>query len=244
MIAILTSSLGGYYKAEGKRIPTPFSNQNGLADQLRKHWKAHARVLFLPAWPDAPEQNDENRARLAQSFAMSGLDVSVLERCDSRNPELARDCGAYDVIILGGGHVPTQNQFHKEICLKQQLAAFQGLLIAWSAGSMNCAETVYALPEVEGEGTDPNYRRFMPGLGITKRMILPHYQNVKNDIVDGLRVMEDMAYPDSFGRAFYALPDGSYLLSTDGREEIHGEAYRISDGTIRKLCEENQVRML
>ena len=33
---------------------------------------------------------------------------------------------------------------------------------------MNCAETVYAQPELEGESMDPEYQRFLPGFGITK----------------------------------------------------------------------------
>ncbi len=244
MIVILTSSLGGFYKVDGKRIPTPFSERNGLAGQLRTYWKENARALFLPASPEALERNDATGDCLRMSFALSGLRVSVLDLCDSRNMKLAEECGSYDVVILGGGHVPTQNQFHRQIRLKQSLENFQGLLIAWSAGSMNCAETVYALPEEEGEGVDPNYRRYLPGLGLTKRMIIPHYQDTKDDVVDGLRVMEDMAYPDSFGRTFYALPDGSYILSADGQESVYGEAYRIQNGIIRKINEENRTLVL
>ena len=139
---------------------------------------------------------------------------------------------------------PPKTNSIDQIRLKQSLENYQGLLIAWSAGSMNCAETVYALPEEEGEGVDPNYRRYLPGLGLTKHIIIPHYQDTKHDVVDGLRVMEDMAYPDSFGRTFYALPDGSYILSADGQEAVYGEAYRIQNGIIRKINEENRTLVL
>ena len=44
------------------------------------------------------------------------------------------------MLIFPGGHVPTQNAFYHRL----RLRAFSGLVIAWSAGSMNCAETVYA----------------------------------------------------------------------------------------------------
>ena len=70
---------------------------------------------------------------------------------------------------------------------------------------MNCAETVYAQPEEEGEAVDPAYERFLPGLGLTQKMILPHYQAIRDDVLDGLCVMEDIAYPDSMGRQFYLL---------------------------------------
>ena len=61
-------------------------------------------------------------------------------------------------------------------------------------------------------------------------MIIPHYQDVKNDIVDGLRVMEDITYPDSMGKEFLALNDGSFLVSVDGEESVYGEAFIIKDG--------------
>ncbi len=56
-----------------------------------------------------------------------------------------------DVILLGGGHVPTQNAFMERIGLKERLRKYEGLIIGWSAGSMNCAEIVYAAPKLEGE---------------------------------------------------------------------------------------------
>ena len=105
-----------------------------------------------------------------------------------------------------------------------------------SAGTMNCAELVYAQPEMPGEASDPSFRRFIQGLGLTDCNILPHYQAVKDDYVDGLRLMEDITYPDSFGHRFYAIPDGSYFLQTEDRREIRGEAYLISEGSIRKIC--------
>ncbi len=53
---------------------------------------------------------------------------------------------------------------------------------------------------MEGESIDKEYERFLSGLGITKLMILPHYQDIKNDILDDRRLFEDITYPDSYGR--------------------------------------------
>lgn len=55
--------------------------------------------------------------------------------------------------------VPAQNEFMKQLHLKEKLNGYKGIVIAWSAGSMNCAETVYAAPELEGEAVDPFYER-------------------------------------------------------------------------------------
>ena len=109
---------------------------------------------------------------------------------------------------------------------------------------MNSAEIVYAQPEREGEAADPAYQRFLPGLGLTKTMLLPHYQENKDDILDGQRVYEDIAFSDSYGRVIYAIPDGSYLLIKNGKEELRGEAYRISEGKMSQISRINDIIIL
>lgn len=52
MVAILTSSLGGSYKVNGKRIPTCLQNENGLLDQIKKYWKPMSKVLIISAGPN------------------------------------------------------------------------------------------------------------------------------------------------------------------------------------------------
>ena len=65
-------------------------------------------------------------------------------------------------------------------------------------------------PEEPGE-SDPEFVRFAPGLGLAYANICPHYQKVKDMILDGKRLFEDITYPDSDGNCFFALPDGSYV---------------------------------
>ena len=43
---------------------------------------------------------------------------------------------------------------------------------------------------------------------------------------------EDIACPDSIGKTFYAIPDGSYLFIDNGKAELRGEAYMVKDGII------------
>ncbi len=67
-------------------------------------------------------------------------------------------------------------------------------------------------------------------------MILPHYQNMKDNILDGKRLFEEITIPDSFGREFYALSDGSYVRMEHGVATLFGEAYLLKDGVIKKIC--------
>lgn len=240
MVAYLTSHIGGHINKDGERIPTKLFADNGLLTSLQKRWRDNSNVLIISADENAVERNDSIVNTFAKSFPMSELSINRIIICDKRNIDIVNTLGDFDVIILSGGHVPTQNSFFEKIQLKDRIKEFDGILIGISAGTMNSAEIVYAQPELEGEGTDQNYQRFLHGLGVTELMVLPHYQNIKDDMLDGKRLFEDITYPDSYGREFYALVDGSYLLIENGITTLFGEAYLIKDGNIKQICEKDK----
>lgn len=241
MTLFLTSHCGGYFRKGEQRLPAELNHTNGFLDELKKRWVNGSRLLLMAASETDFKTNDSILQVFAQAFPMSGLSVSSASVCDGRNPELVRSLGDYDVIILSGGHVPTQNLFFRAIDLRRYIRDFRGIVIGISAGTMNCADTVYAHPELDGEAVDPNYSRYLQGLGLTEYMILPHYQKIKNDILDGLRVFEDIAYPDSLGKSFYALCDGSYILQEGDHTQLRGEAFKIADGILRQISSHNDI---
>ena len=218
---------------------------NGFVKELQKVYSHPWSVLFICSNPDAYELTDMFADTVTKAFAQEGMLFSSLQILDRRTQN---QCDSLlqqaDLIFLSGSHVPTQNRFFQEIGLAKKLKGFEGMVSGISDGSMNAAQTVYAQRELKGEAVSESYQRFLPGLGLTKTMILPHYQIVKYLLLDGLRVMEDITFPDSMGRSIYTLPDGSYLLLKDGKEELHGNAWLISDGTIRQINKENQVLTL
>ena len=240
MKTILTSHLGGARRENGARIPGVLMEQNGLLDRIRSLWPENARVLMICADPEDTGKNDAILSCFRESLPMSGLDWSSLEMCDSRNRKAVEDISRTDVIILTGGHVPTQNLFLEEIRLKEKLKAFGGLVIAWSAGSMNCADPVYAGPELPGEATDPAYRRWIPGLGLTKTNIFPHFELLKDEMLDGMRLIEDITFPDSRVHEITALNDGSYIVIDENGETLYGEAYSIRDGRMEQICRDGE----
>ena len=206
---------------------------NGFIDQLRATLPNPCRALYVASSPDNPDKNDFYAAFLRRCFEGSGFRFSAHTILDRRNAAdaaaLLRDA---EMVVLAGGHVPTQNSFFAEIGLKTLLKDFSGVLVGISAGTMNSAEEVYVHPELDGEATDPSFARFRPGLGLTKKQTIPHYHSIKNDVLDGMRVMEDIAYPDSTGRQFYLLTDGSYIRIADGKESVLGEVYLLEDGRL------------
>ena len=243
MIAFLTSTPSGAYRRE-EPSPLPINEENGLLWRLRQHWPEKARVLTIAADPGGFHINDSIETWYHSLFPLSGLSFSALRTCDYRDEAAVRALKEYDVVILSGGHVPTQNAFFHKIGLREALRGYEGILISISAGTMNCAKTVYAQPEMDGESIDPGYRRFLRGLGLTERMILPHYQAVKDDWLDGRRLFEDITYGDSYGREFYALLDGSYLLLENSEETICGECIRIRDGIAETICRNGETLRL
>ncbi len=102
---------------------------------------------------------------------------------------------------------------------------------------MNCAETVYAGPELPGEAIDPNYRRWISGLGITEINIFPHFEEMKDEMLDGMRLIEDITYSDSMGHEMIALNNGSYIVTDNDTETLYGDAYSIKDGVQKQICQ-------
>ena len=237
MKLFLTSNPIGIYRSNEPLTYKGFNPANGMVKALRQYWPENAACLLISAFPDEYELNDRMRRDYEYIVKESGLSISCMDICDLRNgKEKAEKLSQYDFVILGGGHVPTENAFFKSIGLAESFTGFNGIVMGISAGTMNCARIVYAQPELPGEATDPDYERFIPGLGLTEYNMLPHYNAVKNDIIDGMRLIEDIAFADSTGHTFYAITDGSYLLQTEDGAEIRGEAYMIRDGRIEQIC--------
>ena len=243
MIVFLTSSPTG--PLDRSRIVEGFDTKNRLIDNLKQRWKENARCLLISAAPAQAEFADGMRDHMAHAMAVSGLSCGGFDVWDDRTEDFSQAAlNGYDVVFLGGGHVPTQNEFFRRIALREKISAYPGMVVGISAGTMNSADVVYAQPELEGESTDPDYQRFIPGLGLTGINVLPHYQMIKDAVLDGKRVFEDITYPDSVGRKFYALVDGSYIICEQGRETLYGEAYCIENGAIEQICQEDQELVL
>lgn len=214
---------------------------NGFVEALLAATPSPCEGLFICSDPDTPAATDGFARAVREAFEDAGMRFSSYSVLDGRNADdAAALVDAADLIVLAGGHVPTQNAFFTSVGLRGLMESFDGVVVGISAGTMNSADTVYAQPELDGEAIDPNYQRFLTGLALTQTMVLPHYQITKDFMLDGMRLFEDVTYPDSMGRKFVALPDGSYLHGHDGIEEICGEAYVIGEGWLRQVSTVNK----
>ena len=238
----LTSLLVETIYENGINIPNGFYKINDLEKNIKKIWKDKSKVLYITADPNDQENNNFILSFFKMQFQISKLSIDSIDLCDGFNNNQKLE--EYDVIILGGGHVPTQNQFFEKINLAERIKTFGGIIIGISAGSMNSADVVYAQPELDGEAVDPNYKRFLKGLNLTKFQVLPHYYSVKDEKLDGFRIIEDISYEDSVGRCFYVLPDGSYIYQTKNECYLYGEGFIVKDKKMTKICDNNSVLKL
>lgn len=242
MVVFLTSSPTG--PLDGSRKVDGLDKKNHFVDQLKKYWKENSKCCIIAASPDHYEMNDGMCDFFKNVFLHEKLSLSCFDLIDRRYCDITKETlHQYDVILLGGGHVPTQNNFFKDIQLREKIAGFNGIIIGISAGSMNSADIVYCQPEEDGEAIDPHFEKWLTGLNLTKINIIPHYQMVKDRYLDGMRLYEDITYKDSIDHQFIVLVDGSYVL-IDKETTIYGESYLIADDHIELICHENETKQI
>ena len=215
--------------------------QNGLIKRLKQALPPYCRCLYICSSPDRRDLNCTFGADVFQIFAQEGMAFSHYVVLDGDNFYEARKLVMEsDLIVLAGGHLPTQNTFFHKIRLPELLRDYNGVVLGISAGSMNMAEVVYAQPEEPGESS-ADFRRFIPGLGLTDINILPHYQKAKDYMVDGLHLYKEITYPDSMGHCFIVLPDGSYVYQDETQQILCGEGYSLSDGVLTQLAKREEI---
>ena len=245
MAYILTSYLDIYDKdEEGNRYSKQFGNDNKILDNIKKYVKKYDNLLFV-----ASDEFNNEGTDLYANLAFESFDKTLPFKnyyiLDSRTEDIAdKLIKEADLIFLCGGHVPTQNQFFNNINLKEKIKNTDALIIGGSAGSMNMADVVYCPPELEGEAIDPNFKNEYKGLGLTNLQIFPHYDEIKDDLVDGIHVMNEIIIPkDSYKYDIYAINNGSYIL-IDDKNYLYGEAYLIKDGKVEKINDNDKVKVI
>lgn len=213
--------------------------ENNFILNLKSNFKKPINFLFIANNPLDIKSTEKYANELKSALEVEQIEIKEFNILDNRNINKVENLVlSADLIFLAGGHVPTQNKFFKEINLKKYIDIYEGVLMSCSAGSMNSAIEVYSIPEHDGEVIDKNYSRKLYGLGITKLQIIPHFQFLKDQKVDGYMMIEDIAKKDSIGNKFYCLNDGSYIMGIRGEKEVlKGEAYILSNGNLEKICE-------
>ncbi len=224
--------------------PATLNPGNQFLERLEAVLPPHPKTLFVCSDPRDHGMTQGFVSDAQDAFDRAGIPLGEVAVLDSKTAWMAYRLVRWaDFIILMGGHLPTQNAFFKKIRFRRLIQKFGGVVMGISAGSMNCADMVYAQPEEPGESS-PDFPRFLRGLGLTQVNILPHYQQVKDYELDGQRLYEDITYADSIGHTFYVFPDGTYLYEDFEESTILGEAYRLENGILEQLTQDEETYSL
>lgn len=218
---------------------------NGFIEELGKAILRPLKCLMITSAPDDREMTDRMAWELREIFEHANLPFMHYEVLDRRTQRQAsRMIAEANFIILCGGHVPTQNKFFRQLNLAAKLKRFNGVVMSISAGSMNCADVVYASPELDTEATDVKFNRFISGgLGLTTINIIPHYHTIRDYVIDGIR-LEDILNIDSYARPIYCMPDGSWIKIDGKGATLYGEAWLLRYGKKTELCKDNMTKKL
>lgn len=98
MKAILTSSLGGQVKIDGKRLPAKLPETNGLLKCIKDVWKKDSKAMIISGSPEYFDKNDSVLFCLKGAFSLSDLGTSEVLMCDERNKEIFADVPVQDYI--------------------------------------------------------------------------------------------------------------------------------------------------
>lgn len=242
MNLILSSSLNLYSKnSAGEKIAQNFGNENGILDLIEKLTPKQNNFVFIANNESNYDATDAYAKIVFDSFKLTFPFKNYIILDGRTNNKAKGIIETADFVFLCGGHVPTQNHFFKIINLRELIKHTKGLIFGVSAGSINCADIVYAQPELEGESKDPNYKKYIKGLGLTNISILPHFEKRRNLVIDGKNVFKDFSLPDSKKRASIAYSDGAYIYDNGATQKMFGKAYLFDNGTFHQISEENSV---
>ena len=230
MVLFLTSNIGGIKKEKEKKIPVEFYSKNQFLLNMKKSLKSNKKFVLIASNPFNFEQNDQFLEMDIEASKLSGLSFDEYLILDNRNKtkisEVLKDSS---LIFLCGGNTYIQNQFFNEINLKKYIKELDATIVGISAGAINCAEEVFNSPEEEDDLSNSS---ILVGLGLTEFNIEPHFDINNDNTIQNKAVLNE-----SYKRVLYGLPDGSYINDN----KVFGKCYRIYQGNVELICQDNEV---
>ena len=94
MKLFLTSSPIGIYRSDEPLDYSGFNPDNGMVEALKYFWVGGARCLLISAFPDEYSVNDRMRKDYEEIVKDTGLSLSCMDICDSRNGKEKSRCPA------------------------------------------------------------------------------------------------------------------------------------------------------
>lgn len=236
MTLFLASNIGGVKKENGKKVVTKFYEKNEFLTKLKISLKDNKKFVLVASDPRNYERNDLFLNMDIEAFNLSGIKFKEYVVLDNRNSnDIEKVLQDSDLIFLCGGNTFVQNNFFNEINLKKYINKIDSVIVGISAGSINSADVVYNSPEKEEDLANPE---ILKGLGLTNINIEPHFkiENINNE--EG-SIKNNSIIKESYNRVIYGLNDSAYILVDNNKKTIYGKCYKIHNGNIELICNDN-----
>lgn len=233
----LTSHTKHYHEENDITVANEIDNTNKIVDQIKSILEMQNTILYIASTPDDYEKVDSYSKLIFDGFKFSGFDFENYLVLDKRTASLAEKyIENADLIFLSGGDTFIENEFFKDIKLKELLENYQGVIVGQSAGSINLASNVYNSPEY---GIETDIRTiYFDGLGLSDINIEPHFELNDKAFDENKLYQRKHILKESNIRPIYALCDGSHIFETDREITVFGESYLIKDENIIPLCKD------
>ena len=103
---------------------------NNFTNELRLCFPLTCKALQICSDPNDPQDMDYYAMIMRNSFEQAHLNFTSYKTLDGRNEKEAKNLiSEANLIILSGGHVPTQNKFFHKIGLRKLLKVIMKLLV-------------------------------------------------------------------------------------------------------------------
>lgn len=190
-----------------------------VAGRLAEGLDRNGALVFVSAWPEDHERNEQDSAGMYQMFLEYGLSFANYDMIDSgteasRAVELIQEGSC---IFLMGGHPGKQRQLIRELGLERAIRDSSAAVLGVSAGAINMAERSLDTKE-----------SLVPydGLGLADITVKPHFDRRNQRVLSTLLEISKKL-------PICAMEDDSAIFTAEGGVFCLGAVHWIYQGKIR-----------
>ena len=195
-----------------------------VAGRLAEGLDRNGALVFVSAWPEDHERNEQDSAGMYQMFLEYGLSFANYDVIDSgteasRAVELIQEGSC---LFLMGGHPGKQRQLIRELGLERAIRDSSAAVLGVSAGAINMAAR-----SLDTKESPVPYE----GLGLADITVKPHFSQEDGQVLSLLREI-------SGELPICAMEDESAIFVSGNRVSHVGRIHWVDKGEVRPFSPE------
>lgn len=194
-----------------------------VAKRLKEELTHRSSLVFVSAWPEDYERNDNDAKGMYHMFVEDDLPFTQYHVIDKRTEasharQLIHDASC---IFLMGGHPEQQYQLICDKGLDTAICDSTAVVLGVSAGAINMAK--HSLDTKESSVP-------YDGLGLADITVKPHFKPENQQVLSTLLEI-------SMNLPIYAIEDESAIFVSGSDITYVGKIYRVNKGEIRSISQ-------